>query len=169
MALEACEFWQTFCEVPQAREIMPPYLPRIIPVLLQAMVYSEEDVAILDTAEVDDTVPDRQEVHIHHPLGAHIFLRISVPVCITLASRHTSSNSSSRMAIVMRTVMKMKMTMTPMRMTRMPPYGRCGSARRLVWTVLPEHSNNTFYPSYFLLFRSAWRTPHGWYIFVCFC
>ena len=68
--MEACEFWQTFCEVPQAKSIMPPFLPRIIPVLLKAMVYSEEDIAILDTPEVNDNVPDRPEdirPRVHHP------------------------------------------------------------------------------------------------------
>src|SRR5690606_3048965 len=38
-----------------------PHLNRVIPVLLQGMVYSDEDLAILDNDDEDASVPDRIE------------------------------------------------------------------------------------------------------------
>lgn len=60
VALEACEFWLTFAEDPELVRQLRPFLPKVIPVLLESMIYSEEDIAILDTEEEDDSaVPDR--------------------------------------------------------------------------------------------------------------
>eukprot|EP00698_Gefionella_okellyi_P022922 TRINITY_DN768_c0_g1_i3.p1 TRINITY_DN768_c0_g1~~TRINITY_DN768_c0_g1_i3.p1 ORF type:complete len:770 (+),score=173.96 TRINITY_DN768_c0_g1_i3:391-2700(+) len=60
VALEACEFWQTICTSDVAKELLTAYLPRVVPVLLNAMVYSDMEIAVLDTPEVDEHVPDRQ-------------------------------------------------------------------------------------------------------------
>ena len=59
VALEACEFWLTFAEDPELVNQLRPFLPKVIPVLLQCMVYSEDDILILDTEEDDAAVPDK--------------------------------------------------------------------------------------------------------------
>ncbi|GAA6005721.1 hypothetical protein JCM10207_005309 [Rhodosporidiobolus poonsookiae] len=61
VALEACEFWLTFAEDPELVNHLRPFLPKVIPVLLQSMIYSEDDILILDTDEDDAAVPDRAE------------------------------------------------------------------------------------------------------------
>ncbi|KAJ3077701.1 hypothetical protein HK102_005027, partial [Quaeritorhiza haematococci] len=60
VALEACEFWLAFAEQDELQPYLQPYLPKLIPVLLKGMVYSEEDIAILDVGE-DANVPDRDQ------------------------------------------------------------------------------------------------------------
>ncbi|GAA5969003.1 hypothetical protein JCM21900_002095 [Sporobolomyces salmonicolor] len=59
VALEACEFWLTFAEDPELVNQLRPFLPKVIPVLLQCMVYSEDDILVLDTEEDDAAVPDK--------------------------------------------------------------------------------------------------------------
>jgi transportin-1 len=59
VALEACEFWLTFAEDPELVDQMRPFLPKVIPVLLQSMVYSEDDIILLDTDVDDAAVPDK--------------------------------------------------------------------------------------------------------------
>lgn len=59
VALEACEFWLTFAEDPDLIEYLRPYLPKVIPVLLESMIYSEDDIAVLDTEDDDANVPDK--------------------------------------------------------------------------------------------------------------
>ncbi|KAJ1985351.1 hypothetical protein H4R34_000005 [Dimargaris verticillata] len=61
LALEACEFWLTFAEQEELEGFLRPHLPRIIPVLLDSMVYSEMDLLTLDVEEDDAVVPDREE------------------------------------------------------------------------------------------------------------
>ena len=48
VALEACEFWSAICETKVARPALGDFLPQLVPVLLKGMVYSEEDIAVLD-------------------------------------------------------------------------------------------------------------------------
>ena len=52
VALEACEFWLTFAEDPELSNYLHPLLPRVAPVLLDCMVYSDDDLLWLD--EDDD-------------------------------------------------------------------------------------------------------------------
>lgn len=55
VALEACEFWFAFAEQEELKEHLRPYLPKVIPVLLKGMIYSEEDLlAQLGTLDEDD-------------------------------------------------------------------------------------------------------------------
>ncbi|KAF9899437.1 hypothetical protein BX616_003033, partial [Lobosporangium transversale] len=61
VALEACEFWLAFAEQDALKEHLRPYLNRVIPVLLQGMVYSELDIISLDVDDEDANVPDRAE------------------------------------------------------------------------------------------------------------
>ncbi|TPX33899.1 hypothetical protein SmJEL517_g03297 [Synchytrium microbalum] len=59
VALEACEFWLAFAEQDGLVDFLEPLLPRIVPVLLKGMVYSEEDIITLGGATDDDAaVPD---------------------------------------------------------------------------------------------------------------
>jgi transportin-1 len=61
VALEACEFWLTFAEDPTLVNTLRKYLPKVVPLLLQNMVYSELDLMYLDNDEEDEAVPDREE------------------------------------------------------------------------------------------------------------
>lgn len=71
VALEACEFWLTFAEDTDLVEHLRPYLPRVVPVLLHSMHYSDMDLMYLDTDDEDDAnVPDRPEDIKPHILGS---------------------------------------------------------------------------------------------------
>lgn len=62
VALEACEFWAAYASSPSAGPTMRHSLPRLIPVLMRNIVYSEDDVALFDTEqEDDDMVPDKPQ------------------------------------------------------------------------------------------------------------
>ncbi|RKF62251.1 Importin subunit beta-2 [Erysiphe neolycopersici] len=62
LACDAAEFWLTVGEQPKLVKCLAPYLNKIIPVLLESMVYSDNDIAILqcrtDDADVEDRVED---------------------------------------------------------------------------------------------------------------
>lgn len=62
VALDACEFWLTLAEQPICKEVLAPHLPRLIPILMQTMKYSDLDIALLKgDIEEDEMVPDREE------------------------------------------------------------------------------------------------------------
>lgn len=59
--LEASEFWLSFAENPDLRQHLRPYLPRAVPVLLQCMVYTEDELLAFGTVDEDDAaVPDKE-------------------------------------------------------------------------------------------------------------
>ncbi|MQL89605.1 hypothetical protein Taro_022175 [Colocasia esculenta] len=60
VALEACEFWSAYCDGNMPSEGLREFLPRLIPVLLSNMVYTDDDEALID-AEDDESIPDRDE------------------------------------------------------------------------------------------------------------
>ena len=60
VALEACEFWLTFAEDQNLHDQLRPFLPKIAPLLLSGMVYSEMDLLLLDGDEEDEAVPDKE-------------------------------------------------------------------------------------------------------------
>jgi transportin-1 len=61
VALEACEFWLTFAEDPELAQYLHPLLPRVAPVLLDCMIYSDDDLLWLEGDEEDDAaVPDKE-------------------------------------------------------------------------------------------------------------
>ncbi|OMO87359.1 CLIP-associated protein [Corchorus capsularis] len=60
VALEACEFWSTYCEAELNPELLREYLQQLIPVLLSNMVYADDDESLVD-AEEDESVPDRDQ------------------------------------------------------------------------------------------------------------
>jgi transportin-1 len=60
VALEACEFWLTFAEDADLAGSLAPLLPRVAPVLLDCMVYGEDDLLWLEADVEDDAaVPDK--------------------------------------------------------------------------------------------------------------
>nr|XP_009858661.1 transportin-1 [Ciona intestinalis] len=63
VALEACEFWLTLAEqTVECKQILPPFLPRLIPILINGMKYSEVDVILLKgDIEEDEMIPDKEE------------------------------------------------------------------------------------------------------------
>ncbi|KAI0741049.1 ARM repeat-containing protein [Earliella scabrosa] len=60
VALEACEFWLTFAEDPDLAPYLHPLLAKVAPVLLDCMVYSEDDLLWLQGDEEDAAVPDKE-------------------------------------------------------------------------------------------------------------
>lgn len=81
VALEACEFWLTFAEDPELVDQLRVHLPKVIPVLLDCMVYSEDDIAILDTDDDDAHVADKASDIKPHFLASknHVSERIEDP------------------------------------------------------------------------------------------
>ncbi|XP_077981627.1 transportin-1-like isoform X3 [Glandiceps talaboti] len=62
VALEACEFWLTLAEQPICKEVLSGHLPRLIPVLVNGMKYSEIDIILLKgDVEEDETIPDSEQ------------------------------------------------------------------------------------------------------------
>lgn len=65
VALEACEFWLTFAEEEDLKDHLRPILSRLAPVLLNLMVYTEEDLMWLQGDDQDDKenthIADRPE------------------------------------------------------------------------------------------------------------
>ncbi|MBN3293886.1 TNPO2 protein, partial [Polypterus senegalus] len=47
VALEACEFWLTLAEQPVCKDVLCGHLPKLIPVLVNGMKYSEIDIILL--------------------------------------------------------------------------------------------------------------------------
>ena len=61
-SLEACEFWLTLAEQSICKEVLTPHLPRLVPVLVRGMKYSDIDIIILKgDVEEDEMIPDREE------------------------------------------------------------------------------------------------------------
>lgn len=61
ISLEACEFWSTFCDCMSETDMLRPFLPRLVPLLLRNMVYDDfdEEVADAEAAEVASSASDR--------------------------------------------------------------------------------------------------------------
>lgn len=61
LALDAAEFWLCIAEDKNLRGSLGPYLPNIVPVLLESMVYSEDDVLRLEAEAEDAAAEDREQ------------------------------------------------------------------------------------------------------------
>ncbi|KAM6516057.1 hypothetical protein FALCPG4_014242 [Fusarium falciforme] len=61
LACEAVEFWLAVGEHENLWNALQPYLNKIIPVLLECMVYSGEDIALLGGQSDDEEEEDREE------------------------------------------------------------------------------------------------------------
>lgn len=60
VALEACEFWLTFAEDTELAPYLHPLLGKVAPVLLDCMVYGEDDLLWLEGDAEDANVPDKE-------------------------------------------------------------------------------------------------------------
>lgn len=60
VALEACEFWLTFAEDADLAPYLHPLLAKVAPVLLDCMVYGEDDLLWLEGDAEDAAVPDKE-------------------------------------------------------------------------------------------------------------
>ena len=47
VALEACEFWLSLGDQQVCKEALMPHLPRLVPILVRGMKYSEIDIILL--------------------------------------------------------------------------------------------------------------------------
>jgi transportin-1 len=61
LALDAAEFWLCVGEDENLRNGLGPYLPKIIPVLLESMVYNEDDILRLEGEKEDAEEEDREQ------------------------------------------------------------------------------------------------------------
>ncbi|VDM57941.1 unnamed protein product [Angiostrongylus costaricensis] len=64
IAVEACEFWLSLAENSDVcKELLSPFLGKLVPVLIKCMRYSESDIVALkgNCDEEDSMVPDRDE------------------------------------------------------------------------------------------------------------
>ncbi|KAI9741752.1 MAG: hypothetical protein M1834_000138 [Cirrosporium novae-zelandiae] len=61
LSLDAAEFWLGVGEHDQLRMRLGPYLDKIIPVLLESMIYSQDDIIRLENAGDDASQEDRPE------------------------------------------------------------------------------------------------------------
>ena len=59
VALEACEFWLMIANQPICRDVLRPYLDKLLPVLCKNMKYAEIDMQ--GDLDEDEHVPDRIE------------------------------------------------------------------------------------------------------------
>ncbi|KAF8870895.1 transportin-PC [Infundibulicybe gibba] len=60
VALEACEFWLTFAEDADLAMYLHPLLEKVAPVLLDCMVYGEDDLLWLEGDAEDAAIPDKE-------------------------------------------------------------------------------------------------------------
>ncbi|KKA30538.1 hypothetical protein TD95_003626 [Thielaviopsis punctulata] len=61
LACEAAEFWLAVGEHDHLWQALSPYINKIIPVLLECMVYSPEDIALLGGGDDDDEEEDNEQ------------------------------------------------------------------------------------------------------------
>lgn len=61
LALDAAEFWLCVGEDEKLRDCLRPYLEKIVPCLLESMVYSEDDIFRLEGEKEDAELEDREE------------------------------------------------------------------------------------------------------------
>ncbi|KAF2641987.1 ARM repeat-containing protein [Massarina eburnea CBS 473.64] len=61
LALDAAEFWLCVGEDEKMRDHLGPYLAKIVPVLLESMVYGEDDILRLEGEKEDAELDDREQ------------------------------------------------------------------------------------------------------------
>lgn len=61
LALDAAEFWLCVGEDENLRSLLGPHLPKIVPVLLESMVYNEDDVMRLEGEAEDAELEDNEQ------------------------------------------------------------------------------------------------------------
>ena len=62
VALETCEFWLTLAKQPICKDVLIRHLPKLIPVLVNGMKYSDIDIILLKgVVEEDETIPQSEQ------------------------------------------------------------------------------------------------------------
>lgn len=61
VALQATDFWHTLSEQAICKEVLGPYLPKLVPVLVSNMKFTDFDIAVLKGDIDDEAVEDRDE------------------------------------------------------------------------------------------------------------
>lgn len=61
VALEACEFWSTYCEAQMPLDLLRGVLSALVPVLLRNMVYADDDEAVLDVEDQTEDAADTDQ------------------------------------------------------------------------------------------------------------
>lgn len=61
VALEACEFWHQFARLEDIHDYLLPFLPRVVPVILNSLIYTDEDLMMLGGGD-DDNDPNPQDL-----------------------------------------------------------------------------------------------------------
>lgn len=74
VALQACEFWLAISKLPTCKEILTPYIDKLLPVLLKNMRYSEAELNIIKDslgadADRKDLSKDITPLHMHDKNG----------------------------------------------------------------------------------------------------
>ncbi|KAJ3116607.1 hypothetical protein HK098_006532 [Nowakowskiella sp. JEL0407] len=59
--LEATEFWTVFADREENAPLLRPYLKHVVPVLLNKMVFSEDEISILEAEEESASKPDEDK------------------------------------------------------------------------------------------------------------
>lgn len=55
VALEACDFWNQFATLdPSYRHLLVPYLPKVLPVILSCLIYTEEDLLMFGRGDEEE-------------------------------------------------------------------------------------------------------------------
>ena len=57
VSLESCEFWLSLAEQPVCREVLAPYIDRLLPILVKGMKYSEIDIILLKVSTAGSLAP----------------------------------------------------------------------------------------------------------------
>ncbi|KAF1807660.1 armadillo-type protein [Mucor lusitanicus] len=61
VALEACEFWHQFARLEDIHDYLLPFLPRVVPVILNSLIYTDEDLMMLGGGDDEDD-PNPQDL-----------------------------------------------------------------------------------------------------------
>ncbi|CAN8066499.1 unnamed protein product [Agarophyton chilense] len=62
IAREACEFWILVARVQGGKDVLRSYLPRLVPIILDNMVYSKDEVELYNELnKSDENVPDSED------------------------------------------------------------------------------------------------------------
>ncbi|KAF2757156.1 ARM repeat-containing protein [Pseudovirgaria hyperparasitica] len=93
LALDAAEFWLCLGEDENLRDYLGPYLPQIVPVLLDSMVYDKDEVERLEAEAEDDADEDDNQEDIKPQFASTKDARLTAA---TNGETDTSTNGSGK-------------------------------------------------------------------------
>lgn len=59
VALEACDFWNQFTRLKHLHDHLVPYLPKVIPVILNSLIYTEDDLLMFGGGDEEEDLHPR--------------------------------------------------------------------------------------------------------------